>query len=259
MIARLTRLFRPNAPPPLQRTPSLDYEPRNLEARKRDLHLGSLYPLRRAVGDFHPDMPLHPAHTRPMSEDEALATRDFKARYQAKAVAAEQRGFKPAFDALEYKQTYRREGERLVPNQHDFIVGTEWGIPRQPGLFPAGTRVDIHSHPNIPRPGNNIPSEADHRSAHRNRTNALNRPGTDLPGAIMYDPVSDVFFGYTGEPTGRTGGLEYQRLYDPFPAPAGPQTARARDDKDLPPVPGTGNLGDTGGASSGPATSAGHG
>ncbi len=215
----------------------MDYEPVTKEARKRDLHLGAMFPLRRATGKFHPEMPTYPARTRPMTRDEADATRDFKARYQAKSDAAEARGFKPAFDALEYKQTYRREGDRMLANQPGLIVGTDWGIPHQPGLYPPGTRVDIHSHPNIPRLGNDIPSEADHRSAHRNRTNALNRPGTQLDGSLLYDPVSDAFFGYSGEPSGRHGGLEYARLYDPFPRPTG--------DKPLPPLPDQGNLQDT--------------
>ena len=171
----LGRIFRPNPTAPLHRTPSFDYDPKTLADRKRDLQLGAMYPLRRATGGLHPDMPLHPSQTRPMSREEAEATRDFKARYQAKAESAAGRGFKPAFDALEYKQTYRREGDAVIANQTDLIVGTPWGIKHQLGLFPAGTCVDIHSHPNVPRPGNNVPSEVDHRSAHRNRTNALDR------------------------------------------------------------------------------------
>lgn len=220
MINRFARLFRPNPQPSLPRTPSLEYLPQTRTDRKRDVSLGGMLPHRQETGAFHPDMPLHPANSRPMSEAESAATRDFKARYEALGRSADQAGAKDRFDSLEYKQTYRREGDAILPNQPELIRGTEWGIHRQPGLYPAGTVVDIHSHPNLPRTGNDIPSETDHRSAHRVRTNALNREGTNLNGCLMYDPVSDAFFGYTGAPTGPRGQLEYQRLYDPFPGPA---------------------------------------
>lgn len=217
MISRFKAFLRPAPPPP--RSPSLEYLPATVADRKRDLALGSMYPLRRATGVFHPDLPLHPDGYRPMTENESRAARDFKARYQALGREAEAAGRRDRFDALEYKQTYRREGDAIVANQPGLIAGTEWGIPRQSGLYPAGTVVDIHSHPNIPRPGNDIPSETDHRSAHRARTNALHRPGTSLDGCLMYDPITDAFFGYTGAPAGDRGKLAYHRLYDPFPAP----------------------------------------
>jgi hypothetical protein len=236
MISRLARLFRPESRPLPPRSPSLEYLPNTIGDRKRDLKLGSMLPHRNAFGDFHPDMPLHPATSRPMTGVEAAAARDFKARYEALGCSAERAGQRDKFDALEYKQTYRREGGSIVPNQPELIYGTEWGIPSQPGLFPAGTVADIHSHPNVPRPGNNIPSETDHRSAHRARTNALHREGTRLDGCMMYDPVSDAFFGYTGAPTGPRGQLEYQRLYDPFPGPSAPAQ------RPLPALPGQGNV-----------------
>lgn len=250
MIGRFTRLFRPDPRPAPPRSPSLEYLPRTTADRKRDVKLGSLLPHRETFGEFHPDMPHHPANSRPMTGEEAAAARDFKARYEALGRSAERAGERDRFDALEYKQTYRREGDQIAPNQPGLIFGSEWGIRRQPGLYPAGTVVDIHSHPNIPRPGNNIPSETDHRSAHQVRTNALNREGTDLNGCLMYDPVSDAFFGYSGAPSGPRGQLEYQRLYDPFPAPVDPAG------KALPALPGQGNAQGTSPASS---AAAGHG
>ncbi len=214
---------RPKTPPPqptgpvLGHTPSLKYQPMTKADRKTDERLQEMIQYREKKGEAHPDLPTEPAGTREMTAEEAAATRLFRERYFMTGREANITGNRWDFERHEFYQTYRREGQEIVANQPELIMGGFNFIPPQSGRFPPGTRIDIHSHPHQKHPSNAIPSDLDQRVAHQLRTNALHRPGTSISGAIMYYPPEDTFFGYTGELTGRRKRPEFHELVDTFP------------------------------------------
>ena len=207
----------PNPSQALVHTPSLKYQPLTKADRKTDEHLQEMVRYRERKGQPHPDLPTKPAGAREMTGEEAAATRLFRDRYLRTELEANMNGTRGDFDRHEYCQTYRREGDEIVANRDGFIVGGFNYVAPQSGRFPPGTRVDIHSHPNMAHPANAMPSDLDQRVAHQLRTNALHRPGTMMSGAIMYYPPTGKFFGYSGELTGFRKRPEYHELIDTLP------------------------------------------
>ena len=229
--------YRSKTPPPaatgpvLGHTPSLKYQPLTRADRKTDEHLQEMIRFRERTGDPHPDLPTAPAGIREMTGEEAAATRLFRERYFMTGREANIEGSRWDFERHEFYQTYRREGDDIVANQDRLVMGGFNFVEPQSGRFPAGTRIDIHSHPDMKHPSNAIPSDLDQRVAHQLRTNALHRPGTRMSGAIMYYPPLDTFFAYSGELTGRRKRPEFHELADPFPLsyrPDVPDLKRAR-------------------------------
>jgi hypothetical protein len=198
-------------------TPSLKYLPASKADARQDETLLEMIRYRERTGHPHPALPLGPTGTRTMTCEEAAATRLFRERYFMAARESDIAGTRFEFDRREYCQTYRREGEDMIPNQPELIVGGFNFVAPQSGRFPPGTCVDIHSHPNVKSPANAIPSDLDQRVAHQLRTNALHRPGTRLDGAIMYYPPADTFYAYTGEFEGPGKRLVFRELIDPYP------------------------------------------
>jgi hypothetical protein len=220
----------PQPQKPLTHTPSLSYQAKTPADLKTDEHLQEMVRYRERKGEPHPDLPLRPAGSRQMTPDEAAATRLFRERYFETGRKSDIEGSRWDFDRHEYCQTYRREGEEIVANQADMIVGGFNYVAPQSGRFPPGTRVDIHSHPNLRSKHNGMPSDLDQRVAHQLRTNALHRPGTQISGAIMYYPPKDVFYGYTGELVGLRKRPEFHELVDTLPMTHGgaPDISRMR-------------------------------
>lgn len=245
------RLPWKTTPRALSPTPSLSYKPATKQDKKADKQLAAMHQHREKTGTLHPDVPLYPSGRRPMSGEEAAATRIFKDRYQALGLEAAEAGVADVFRNREYGQTFRRDGGDMVANQQHLRVGERTSIGPEPGMFPPNTRMEIHSHPDIALPLNAIPSDLDHRSAHQQRTNALHRPGTEISGALLYYPPTDTFLSYTGALTGPRNAPEFQELFDPFPPsrlstgsmplsrlpiPDAPSNFQGRD-KPLPPLP----------------------
>lgn len=216
MMNRFARIFRPARP--LYPSPEHPQTPAGSGRSAESAGVLLRFQVPRQV---HSATPADPSGTRPMTPMESEAASDFKARYEALGNSAEARGFKPAFDALEFRQTYRLVGDGAIANQEELIVATPWGFRLQSGRYPPGTCVGIHSHANLPRPGN-----------------ALHPPGTALAGSIIYDPVGDAFFRYSGGASGPGGGLEYAGLHDPDTAAGGPMEIESTSL----PLPGHGNM-----------------
>ena len=200
----------------LPRTPSLDYLPLTKDDKKVEKYYQGLIKHRSKTGQPHADLPMQPAGKRLMTDEEAAATRIFKAQHARV----------PDADSREYQQTYRREGDEMVANQDGLIPGGPNFVEHQPGMYPPGSRIDIHSHPDIVQPKNAVPSDLDYKTANQLRTNALHRPGTDLSGAILYYPPKDVFYGYSGERTGPNRTPEFHELVDPFPKSTAPHVGQ---------------------------------
>jgi hypothetical protein len=224
----INRIFRPP-----QRTPSLEYKPKTKDDKQVAGYYQNIRAHHNRTNTIHPDMPLGPAGSRAMTPDEAAATRIFKDQHD-----------RVPDTQVEYMQTYRREGDEIVANQQGLIQGERTRVGGVSGLYPPGSRIDIHSHPDVHKLTNSIPSDLDYLHAHHARTNKLHRPGTEMDGAIMYYPPTQTFFGYTGERVGPQRRPEFLELRDPFPS-QGMDPNRAPIDRmrvpdgSLPPAPGS--------------------
>ncbi|MDB5106029.1 MAG: hypothetical protein JWP91_3718 [Fibrobacteres bacterium] len=210
----LPKIFRP-----AQRTPSLEYKPQTKVDKRDAAYYRSIRAFRDQTGFIHPDIPMQPAGRRLMTPDEAAATLIFRDHHD-----------RVDDPQVEYLQTYRREGGEIVANQDQLIRGGHVHVDNVPGLYPPGSRIDIHSHPDVDRPLNAVPSDADYLHAQQVRTNALHREGTEMTGGIMYYPPTRTFFGYTGERVGPGMRPEFHEL---IPRPGDTS-------KPLPPIPDPG-------------------